>query len=281
VTKQLTPLEIEQRSQEITRRANRISKAASKQRRYLPVLPLADGEFTSKASASLPATRRDCPTGYCHHVTCRWHLAIEDAEHRAGRPGLASVPRDASGLTLSTPGHIGTERAGMTLRPDWLRVRGLEIQRQVKVHVSRTDEGYTLHEIRNGTLDHWLGYLHDGEPVTAHDTYQIADEPPLLVANARAQGGALVFDRELPEYVISGVSGLLLTRVRPIASCALDLIERHGKLTNEQTGDAIGRHRTLVARVVRSAMDRAIEVAAEMGMTEGDLLRGLRELGAG
>lgn len=262
-----------------TRRANQISKRASKQRRRLPVLQpqLVADAFTPRTD--IPATRADCPTGYCPHLRCRWHLALEDAEHRAGRPGLSSVPRDARGLTISQPGHAGTDRPGTTWRPTWLHVRGMHIEREVKVYVT---EDLELVEMRDGTLDYWLARLHEGEPIECYDTLTLGlGDEPLLVALATLRDGAIWFDRALPEYVVRGSSGLRLVRVRPVPSCALDEIERRGKHSNQEVGDCIGRHRTLAARVVPAAMAHAIEVAEDMGMTAQDLMRGLRELGAG
>jgi len=66
-------------------------------------------------------------------------------------------------------------------------------------------------------------------------------------------------------------------------SCAFDEIDALGRaMTNEEVGDRCNRHRTLAARDVRSAFDHAKENADRMfGMSEADLLRGLRELGAG
>jgi hypothetical protein len=57
---------------------------------------------------------------------------------------------------------------------------------------------------------------------------------------------------------------------RHVPTCALDEIDRLGAMTNEQTGDRIGRHRTLAARVLRRAVKRLRE---EHSMTGDDLLR--------
>lgn len=62
-------------------------------------------------------------------------------------------------------------------------------------------------------------------------------------------------------------------------SCALDETTR--PLTNEEAAKRLGRHRTLVARENKGALEHAIEIAEGMGMTSEDLLKGLRELGAG
>jgi hypothetical protein len=257
-----------------SQRANRISRRAHKKRSRLPVLqprlPVWDSTFA--AAAGVPATRGDCPTaGYCPHVRCRYHLALETGEHRAGRPGLSSVPRDAQGRTLPVCGDAGEATAGTTLRPTWLQVRGMEIEREVKVYVSADG---SMHEVRMGTLDYWLARLHVGEPVLVFD-----DDAVLIAKAKRLADGTLAMDRALPERVVQSAAAVVLTRVRAVESCALEVAGR-GMNTNTQTGDALGKHRTLMARYVRRALAKAVRVAAQMGMTEGDLLRGLRELGA-
>ena len=183
---------------------------------------------------------------------------------------MANVPRDSRGLTLPSAGAAGQQRPGTTLRPAWLHVRGLELEREVKVYAA---EGELL-EVRNGTLDYWLARLHVGEAVLAFN-----DNAELIAKGRSRAAGELEFDRALP---VGTSSAVVLTRVRGVASCALDEIEKRGEMSNEQVGDAIGRHRTLTARIVPKAFEKAKRVAAEMfGMSEADLLRGLRELGAG
>jgi len=265
----LPGIDTEQRSREITRRANRISRRSSKLRVLQPEL-VADHAFAPLPG--VPRTRGDCPTARpCPYVRCRYHLWAEDAEHRAGRPGLASVPRDEHGHTLSTPGHVGDERPGMTLRPVWLKYRGLEVEREVRVYINEAGD---VLGTRRGMLEHWCDRLHVGEPVLVFD-----DDSGELVAKATYTGDGLRLDRDLPS--VSGPGGFVLTRVRGVSSCALDEIDRHGKLTNEQTGDRVGRHRTLVAREVRRALGKAVDVAEEMGMNKADLMRGLEMLGGG
>lgn len=60
-------------------------------------------------------------------------------------------------------------------------------------------------------------------------------------------------------------------------SCALDCADK-GPMSNEQIGDALNRHRTLIGKDVPDAMESAKARAREMGMSEEDLVRGLREL---
>jgi hypothetical protein len=152
---------------------------------------LSDGRLMFLDDA-VPDTRGDCPTQKpCPHVRCRHHLWRVDACDRAGRPGLASVPRDEHGHTLRVLGDVGHERAGTTIEARWLE-----------------------------------------SPV-----------PP---------------------------------------SCALDEIDGKGRaMTNEECGTSFNRHRTQIARDVEKASERAKQIADSMGMSEADLLKGLRELGAG
>lgn len=133
------------------------------------------------------------------------------------------------------------------------------------------EEGIELLETRDGAMDYWLARLHPGEPVLAFD-----DDTGEMVARVElTSDGRLKFDRAFDATFV------VLTRVRGVSSCALDEIERRGKMTNEQVGDCIGRHRTLVAREVKRALEKAMGAAEHVGMTEDDLLKGLRELGAG
>jgi hypothetical protein len=250
---------------EFRKRVYRVSRNAGRARKRLPVLqsylPVADNAFTPREG--LPANRGECRTAkrHCEYVRCKWHLFVEAADHRAGRPGLANVPRDERGLTLAAPGHAGHESAGTTLRPAWLKVRGLEVEREVKVYVDGAGE---MMEMRSGTLDYWLAHLHLGEPVLVFD-----DDSGEMLAKAHMRAGhELVLDRELPARVVTSPDGLVLTRVRQIESCALDLIERGQVMSNEQVGDAIGRHRTLVARVVKEALGKV----RGMGMDLRDVI---------
>ncbi len=240
---------------DITRRANRISRRASKARRHLPVLQpvlLADSGFADAARAGVPSSRAACPdtrTSPCSFVLCRYHLFREDADTRAGRPGLANVPRGEHGWTLPVQGDVPGQSAGTTLRPAWLKYRGLEVERECKVYVSGSNEEMELLEVRTGTMDTWLAHLHTGERVLVFD-----NDSGELIAKASLESRGLVFDRALPEQVFGSSSGLTLTRVRRVESCALDLC---GSIhSNEQVGDAIARHRTLVAREVKSALGK-------------------------
>jgi hypothetical protein len=264
---------------DFTRRANEISKRASKERRKrrLPVLqsnlPIADKGFVPQEG--VPKTRAECPVErHCSKVRCKWNLFIETGEHRSGRPGLGSVKRDKRGLTTSQPGCAGDERPGTTLRPGWLKVGGLEIEREVSVWLHMDVDGFSVNESRHGAMDYWLKHLRVGEPVHAIDSDQ--DSPLYGQAIAHAwltPARELKFDR-YPDRMF-----VVLRRVRPVSSCALDLIEQNGKLTNEQTGNALARHRTLVAREVRRALAKAIETAAEMGIEREDLMATLMAMG--
>ena len=153
------------------------------------VIRLSDGR-TMGINSAVPYSRGDCPTEKpCPHVRCRYHLwRVDGGENgtRAGRPGLAAVPRNESGLTISVSGKIEGKRAGTTLEARWL-------------------------------------------------------ETPV------------------PQ------------------SCALDAADG-GELTNEQAGAVVGRHRTLIGREVPKAKRRMVKNAERLGMTEQDLMAGLREL---
>lgn len=238
----------------ITRRANQISKKASKERRlHLPVLQtelIADRGFNPVEG--VPRTRADCPTARpCPHVRCRHHLFLETTEHRAGRPGLSSVPRDANGCVLPVSGKAGTDRPGTTLRPGWLRYRLLELERECKAYVHDGE----LHEVRHGTLDYWLRYLRMGEPVLVFD-----DDTVEVVARAELTQDGLKMDRALPAETFM----VVLTRVRDVSSCALDLAREGHPMSNEEVGSAVARHRTLVAREVKRAAGRLKAVGTDL-----------------
>jgi hypothetical protein len=264
--------------QHFTRRANKVSRKAHKKRYRLPVLqpslPVADERFTPVEG--VPKTRGECPVERpCPHVRCSAHLWLVDADTRAGRPGLSSVPRDGRGLTLATPGDAGTSRPGTTLRPGWLQVRGLEVEREVKVYVTKTPDGYELLDINHGRLSYWLAHLRMGEPVLV-----FSDDTAEMVAKARLTPDGLAFDRELPEALLCSSSAVVLTRVREVASCALDLIDQHGKMTNEQVGAVLARHRTLVGREAREALKKAVAEGKRRGIEGEDLVGSLLELGS-
>jgi hypothetical protein len=256
---------------EFTRRAARISKRASKKRRlHLPVIQqqlIADRTFSPLPG--VPASRDVCRNGPrpCRFIRCRFHLWRIDDSDRAGRPGIRNVPRGEHGWTLPVEGDVPGESAGTTLSARWLKVRGLEIERECKVWIHARDGALELWEARTGTLDYWLAHVRPGEPVLVFD-----DDTTELVAKAElTQDGQLKLDRELPEALFMAV----LTRARQTESCALDLIERGQAMTNEQVGDALGRHRTLVARIVREGLGKAIAAAEEMGIERGDFMRAL------
>jgi hypothetical protein len=138
----------------------------------------------------VPATRAQCPSGRaesgCPHVYCRQHLWTVPI---AGRPGLASVPRNEKGLTISVMGELARYREQLRLEPRWLAL---------------------------GTMP---------------------------------------------------------------ASCALDVAER-GKGGNQHVGHATGRHRTLAAREIKSAVRKACSTAEDVyGMDPEDLIAALMKMG--
>lgn len=233
-----------------------------------PDLPLADSGF--HATTGVPRTRAECPEARpCPHLRCKYHLLTVDAANRAGRPGLGKVPRDSKGRTLAVTGDAGAARAGTEPRPAWLKVRGLEIEREVKLWV--TPELDML-EVREGTLSHWLSHVRPGEPVLVFD-----DDTSQVVAKATVtQDGQLKLDRDITD----GVVMIVLVRVRELESCALDAIDKRGQaMTNEEIGRALARHRTLVAREVAKALRRAVEEAEERGISREDFVATLIAMG--
>lgn len=202
-----------------------------KERRFLPVV-------------GVPKTRGECPEQRpCPHVQCRHHLWRIDACDRAGRPGLASVPRDEHGRTLAQEGDAGKERAGTTLWPAWL-----ELERTCMVVLVRDDEGrvvgcdtYTSTTQPVGTWELFRQYTHDGEPI------EVLDEEGRLCGAAVLTPEGIRFRHLIGGYVVT------LRRMRGVPCCALDEADR-GPRSNEQVGDATGRHRTLAARVIRGGL---------------------------
>jgi hypothetical protein len=71
----------------------------------------------------VPATRGDCPprsevaASGCPFPKCRHHLWVQT--ENPGRPGLAFVPRDDRGLTISATGDLGP-RSPPRVEPMWL-----------------------------------------------------------------------------------------------------------------------------------------------------------------
>lgn len=201
-----------------------------------PLLPLTQPRYLPVVG--VPKTRGECPTERpCPHLRCRWNLFLETAEHRAGRPGLANVPRNERGLTVSVLGDMGGERAGTTANARWL-----ELERRCSVWVERDEHGkfVTLHAAYENEWNHFRERLHMGEAIDV-----LVDGA--RVGGARMTPDGLALDHE-PQWFMA-----TLQRVRGVSSCALDLIEKHGPMTNQEIGDAVGRHRTLVAREIRRA----------------------------
>lgn len=172
------------------------------------------------------------------------------------------MPRDSRGLTLPVQGHAGNERPGTTLRPGWL-----ELERHCKGWIE-VDETGALVAI-NVNEQQWNGMrLHAGEAL------RVVSTDGGYASSAVWRDESIVLERAPPFFTV----GLLITRVRGVPSCALDEIDRIGEHTNEQTGDAVGRHRTLVAREVRRALGKAVRAAAAFGMSEAELMQGIAEL---
>lgn len=204
--------------------------------------------FTPKAG--VPKTRKDCPTDRhtrgCEYVKCRAHLWRIDSQDRAGRPSLGSVPRDEQGHTISAPGDLGEQFAETTLIPMWL-------------DEMRTCYGWSYDgEITVNSEARWEMFAAHAGVVDVLHTMDRA-----LLARARVDVDTLELDRALP----GGTLALTFVRALP-PSCALDQVDKHGTMTNEQVGDAIGRHRTLVAQIVK----RGARKLKAMGVDLRDLV---------
>jgi hypothetical protein len=258
------------------KRVYRNSRTSARKR--LPVLqpsfPVRDAKFTPLPG--VPKTRGDCPVERpCPHLMCRHHLFRLDAENRAGRPGLANVDRDERGLTKSITGDAGETRPGTKVPPKWL-----ELERHVRAAIETDDTGricainvlgdaWGSGQTGGNAEAAWAAMrLHEGEAL------RVMSEDGTWTTHAWYRDGAVVLERA-PQRPVLAVT---ITRVRGVPSCALDEIDRIGVHSNEQAGDALGRHRTLIAREGRKAAAHAIEVAKGMGMTEHEFMQGFAEL---
>lgn len=247
-----------------------------------PLLPLTTPKFLPVVG--VPKTRAECPDtskGHCPHLRCRWHLHRLDAEHRAGRPGLGNAPRDARGLVISQEGDLGDTTAGTTATPRWM-----ELERSAKMQLELDEEGNIVGAEPYNMVSEssMLSWVMRGQWVGTWD--MMADalyiDEPIDVFNDRGErvcgakytsSGALVFDAKPNAIVVT------LRRVRGVPSCALDEIEKHGKMTNTQIGDALDRHRTLIAREIKGASRKACQRAEDMGIDQVDFVRALMSMG--
>lgn len=246
-------------------------------------LPIVGSWFQPKTG--VPANRNECPDttqNPCPYVRCRYHLFLEDAEHRAGRPGLASVPRDARGWTISQPGDMGGEGPGTSLMARWL-----ELERSAKVQVVIDEQGevvealpyqplsardqarWILHNKHVGTLDTLLPFLRIGEPMRVYN-----DNGEQTCTAELTSDGALKFSGRPGGLVVN------LVRERGVESCALDAIKRQGAMSNHDAGECLARHRTLIARENRGALMKACETAEEVfGIEREDFVGALMRMG--
>lgn len=240
-------------------------------------LPFKDRYFLPLTG--VPKTRGDCPppSEYCRYIRCRYHLAMIDAEHRAGRPGLASVPRDARGWTVPVEGDIGDARAGTTFDPRWK-----EYERRCRVWTEKDESGkfLALHAAYESESDLFLERLHAHEPIDVlrgmvdeGEPFRASESHPRVMGAKMTTTGVLAFEAELTEFSYT------LVRVRGVESCALNMIDRIGKCSNQESGAGLGRHRTLVARELRGATRKAIERAADVGIEAEDLMKTLMQMG--
>lgn len=252
-----------------------VSRAQNKKRPVvrLPVVELPSVESGFVAKEGTPKNRRHCRTdgSYCQFLRCEWHLARIDGGSRPGRPGLSSVPRDAQGRTLPVKGDAGKQRAPTTAHPGWL-----ELERTCKVVLLKNEDrtdiiGVEPHDRgRNdrwtwrgkpvGSLDLFLRTLQEDETI---DVYNDCDKH---VARAALTSRGLRFSC-VPDAIV-----VTLVRERPVESCGLDLIERHGKMTNQQIGAVLedGKYRTTVARIVKAGGRKLREAGVDLRDLLGD-----------
>lgn len=250
--------------------------SARQNRRPLPAstqgaLPLVSRRFLPVAG--VPRTRAECPPErHCPHIRCRHHLFLEDADTRAGRPGLRSVQRDERGWTTSQPGEAGKDRAGTTVNPRWLTLQGepAELERCCPAWIWLGEDGQLEVNVDPARWAHMKLRVGD-----ALDVVNRIDD--LRVTWARvAANDEIAFD-EMPHRHESMF--VYLVRKRLIQSCALDVADR-GSSTNEETGFHLGRHRTLVARINRQALRHGVENAEEAGMEREDFVRAIMSMGS-
>jgi hypothetical protein len=278
-----------QLSGDATARMVKASRAANKRRgEAISIalgLPLKERYFLPLAG--VPKTRGDCPppSEYCRYIRCRYHLAMIDAEHRAGRPGLASVPRDARGLTVPVLGDLGGERPGTSFDPRWL-----ELERACKVSMEKDSDGKMvgLTAVHEGELDLFLERLHVGEPIDVVDghlekgqAFAALKNLPRVMGARLAPTGSIAFEREPSGAVTSYV--FTLVRVRGVESCALHAIDKAGgrAMSNQESGDALARHRTLIAREARNAGRKIKRAAERLGIDVQDVMAALTRMGSG
>jgi hypothetical protein len=62
-------------------------------------------------------------------------------------------------------------------------------------------------------------------------------------------------------------------------SCALQVVDVLGKRNNEQTGEVVNRHRTLIARELKAAVVSAVESGERYGISPEDLKATLIAMG--
>lgn len=202
-------------------------------------LPVRDRVYLPIAGLP-PGGRDECRTGPrpCAYVRCKWHLFRIDAEDRAGRPGIANVPRGEHGWTQAVQGDLG-QGAGTTLNAGWL-----ELERVCKAWIE-VDEDGRLAAI-NVNEEQWDAMrLHPGERLRVVSSDEAWATPAHVTKD-----GAIALDM-MPPFMTVAVT---IKRLRGVPSCALDLIEQGRRMTNEEIGDALGRHRTLIARTVKSGV---------------------------
>lgn len=255
-------------TRQTTPRANRKAARASTQ----AALPLVSKRFLP--IAGVPRTRAECPvTRPCPHIRCRHHLFLEEAETRAGRPGLKGVARNERGWTVSQPGDVGQERAGTTVNPRWLQIGGEPAE------LERVCPAYIWYDDNNEPwvfIDPTRWSMMRLRPEDRLDVINVIDNKSITWAHVANDNESIVFDEELPRFECMV---FWIVRKRPIQSCALDVVDQLGKQTNEQTGFHLSRHRTLIARITKMAAQNGADKAEESGMERMDFYRTLLAMG--
>lgn len=252
-----------------TPKANKRAAKAPAQRYHLPLI---DNRYQPRAG--VPKTRGECPDTseeHCPWIRCRFHLFTEEV--RAGRPGLSEVERDARGLVISQPGALGDERAPPTVNPRWLRLKDepAEAERCCPAWLWFDDNGQPEINVDEGRWSHMR--------VKAGDALDIVDRissTRVTWAKVGNDNESVEFDEMPPRYETMFV---WIVRKRLVQSCALDVVEKLGKQSNEDTGFHLARHRTLAARINRSALRNGCRKAQEMGVDPHDFVEALMRMG--
>lgn len=221
-----------------TQRANQISKAAGKRRRRKRLA----GEQLALAAGLVARARRPRTSRYSPEVVrdARWPVEPLDANEperlRHVRLRAAMV---LSGTFTPSPGLPGSTRASC---PADRATHGCPFA-SCRWHLWRVDGG------PDGNRPGRPGLAQVGRDERGRTLRQIGDN-----------GGERPSGTLEPRWLAHPVPD----------SCALDVAER-GPQGNEQVGRALDRHRTLVARLVLSAIGEAVAACGDLGLDPEEL----------